>query len=269
MLSLAIAFIYSSGKPQDQSLPQNVQGALYTIIAQIVFRTSYGVQHLFPSVLPILRREVNENIYSLSACYVSKIFCRIPMHFLDAFIIMAAVYIFSGFLNEFWMFVNFLIISTVTAITANAYGCMASSIFDSKRTISEIAPFTDAIFTLMSGQLIRISEFPHLKLISLFFFSNEALSITYWNGITDIGRFYVLCVLFSLKFYFWSVIVDCPANFNGSCYHNGIDVLENYSYNLNYFDIWKDYAGLIILAIIMHSLAFIGIRRLTKKVGFY
>lgn len=187
LLSLTIAFIYSSVRDQNQSLPQNVQGALYAITAQIVFRTSYGVQHLFPSVLPLLRREVNENIYSLSACYVSKIFSRIPMHLMDSFIILSAVFAFSGFLNQFWIFVQFLALLTVTGVTANAYGCMTSSIFDSKRSISEIAPLTDALFTLMSGQLIRISQYPHLKLISLFFFSNEALSLIYWSDIKEIG----------------------------------------------------------------------------------
>lgn len=187
-MSLVIAFIYSTVAQLDQSSPQNVEGAIYIITAQIVFRTSYGVQHVFPAMLPILRRETGENIYSLSACYVSTFICRIPMHCLDVLTILGAIFAFSGFLNEFWLFIRFAFILIACAITANAYGCMVSGVFESKRTSAEIAPLTDVLFSLMSGQYLSLHDYPLLKLISLFFYTSEALSLTYWHDVTKLGE---------------------------------------------------------------------------------
>lgn len=66
--------------------------------------------------------------------------------------------------------------------------------------------------------------------------------------------------------YFFS---ECSSKYSGQCLRNGTDVLKNLSYNTHYVDILWDYIGLIAIAVIMHLLAFTGIRRIIRSVGYY
>lgn len=187
-MSLVIAIAYSTVQHLNQSSPQSIEGAFYIITAQIVFRTSYSVQHVFRSQMPILRREVGENVYDLSAYYVAAAISNVPTHCVDVVIILVAFYMFSGFFSGLWLFCRFVWILLLTAITSNAYGFMASSLFDSKRSVAEITPLFDTIFTLMSGKFVSLHNYPYLKLISVFYYTSEAMSLTYWHNVTDIGE---------------------------------------------------------------------------------
>lgn len=61
----------------------------------------------------------------------------------------------------------------------------------------------------------------------------------------------------------------CPIGFDGNCQRNGTEVLLDKSYNTQLIDVLWDYLGLIVLAIIMHLLAFAGIRRIVRSIGYY
>lgn len=62
---------------------------------------------------------------------------------------------------------------------------------------------------------------------------------------------------------------ECPPRYKGHCFRNGTEILETYSYNTRVSDIWKDFLGLLILAVVFHVLAYLGIRRLVRKAGYY
>lgn len=270
-LAFGIAVLYGATDGRDQTSVQGIQGAFYVITAQIIFTTSHGVSYMYPSLLPILRRETGENVYSLSAFYIAKIICNIPKGLIDAFAFLGIVFIFSGFLNDFWMYLNIGLILAATGITANAYGCMISGLFESPRMTSEIAPPIDVLSTILGGLYLKLNIFPHLKLLSIFFHSNEAMALTYWHGVTELGIFFVFFLYFpnNESVFDNGIFSDCAPNYNGSCYKNGTEVLESYSYLVNYNDIWKDYFGLLVLFSVFHFIGFVGVRRMTKKVGFY
>lgn len=59
--------------PNTQQSIQDTTGALFTISTEMIFANCYFVVYLIPSQMPLLRREIGENLYSLSAFYVSKI----------------------------------------------------------------------------------------------------------------------------------------------------------------------------------------------------
>lgn len=189
MIAVAIAGLYIDTTGHDQQSVQGVQGALFIISAEVIFGTSYGVAHVYPTYLPILRRETGEHVYRLSAFYVSNIICLIPKHLIDAFAFLSIIYVFAGFANGVWLWLQLGIILTITAINAGAYGCMISGFFESARMTSEVAPPLDLLFLILGGVYINLSGFSLLKYISLFFYSNEALAVTYWHGITEIGWF--------------------------------------------------------------------------------
>lgn len=62
---------------------------------------------------------------------------------------------------------------------------------------------------------------------------------------------------------------ECSEKFNGHCLKNGTEVLQKYSYNTNILDIVWDYFGLLMIGIVMHIFAFIGIRRIIRSVGYF
>lgn len=187
MIALTIAGLYIDTNGHDQPSVQSVQGALFILSAEVIFSTSYGVAHTYPTYLPIIRRETGENVYRLSAYYISNIICLIPKHVIDAFAFLSVVYVFAGFTNGIWLWLKMGIILTATAINASAYGCMISGFFESARMTSEVAPPLDLLFLILGGFYINLNTFPYVKYISLFFYANEAMAVTYWQGITEIG----------------------------------------------------------------------------------
>lgn len=187
VIAVAIAGLYINVSGRDQQSVQGVQGAFFILSAEVIFGTSYGVAHTYSTHLPILRRETGENVYKLSAYYVSKIICRIPGHIIDAFSFLGIIYMFAGFSNGWWLYIKFGLILTATGFTASAYGCMISGFFESSRMTAEVAPPLDLLFLILGGFYINLSAFSKLKFTSLFFFANEALSVTYWHNVPVLG----------------------------------------------------------------------------------
>lgn len=61
----------------------------------------------------------------------------------------------------------------------------------------------------------------------------------------------------------------CSDRFEGLCLRNGTEVLMNISFNTRMNDVLWDFLGLIILGTVMHTMAFIGIRRFIQSAGYY
>lgn len=62
---------------------------------------------------------------------------------------------------------------------------------------------------------------------------------------------------------------DCPPILNNKCYHNGTEVLDALSYGTTITGVYIDYLGLVCLGLIMHTIAFVGIRRFIRSTGYY
>lgn len=276
VMAIAMAGLFIDTNGHDQLSVQGVQGALFILSAEVIFDSSYSVAHTYPTHLPILRRETGEHVYRLSAYYVSNIICLIPKHLIDAFSFLGIIYVFAGFANGLWLYLELGIILTATAINASAYGCMISGFFESARMTSEVAPPLDLFFLILGGVYINLSGFSRLKYTSLFFYSNEALAVTYWHGITEIGWWIFMCILsmtMSCHIYcaftlFTFPISVCPPSYNGHCFRNGTEVLDSYSYRSDYSELWIDFVGMFALSTIMHAIGYLGVRRLTRKTGF-
>lgn len=181
-----MALLYHETTGRTQESVQDVTGAIVIITCELIFTMSYGVIHFYPSQMPILRRETNEHIYQFSAFYLSEMFSVWPVSFLRAFIGLAITYVWAGFRRGFLLYFQFGLILFVTAFTANAYGLFMSGIF--KSITMEVSSVFDLIFLCMSGIYINLDAFPYIRYISLFYFSNEALSIGFWHNVTAIGK---------------------------------------------------------------------------------
>lgn len=64
--------IYSDVNPNTQTAIQDIRGVLLLIATEVLFTFGYAVLYSLASQIPLLRREVGEGVYSLSAFYISK-----------------------------------------------------------------------------------------------------------------------------------------------------------------------------------------------------
>lgn len=75
-LSQAIAFAagvcFLGTARFTQSGIQDVQGALFIIIAENTFIPMYSVLHMFPEEFPMLHRELKAGLYSTPVYYLSR-----------------------------------------------------------------------------------------------------------------------------------------------------------------------------------------------------
>lgn len=130
-----------------------------------------------------------------------------------------------------------------------AYGFFLSGIFESFFVGTELSGIVDLFLLLVSGMYINVNHVKWLKFLSFFFYANETVAINFWLKVEDIH-----CV------------VEDEENV---CFQNGTQVLEHFGYGTSYFDIYADYLYQLILTIVLHILAFIGIRKNVQSTGFY
>jgi hypothetical protein len=71
LFSLVITMVYSGISFESDSSVQDITGFLVILATEILFVVVYAVFYLFYEILPVLRKETGDRLYSLSAYYVS------------------------------------------------------------------------------------------------------------------------------------------------------------------------------------------------------
>lgn len=79
--------VYSGVSFNSDSSVQDITGFLVILATEILFTVVYAVFYLFYEVLPILRKETGDQLYSLSAYYVSVALMMVRKRKIDLFII--------------------------------------------------------------------------------------------------------------------------------------------------------------------------------------
>lgn len=195
---IAMAFLYTKSTGRTQNSIQDVQGLLVLITTELIFTNSYSSIYYYSTQMPILRRETNENIYHISAYYLSEIFSLMPLTFLRAIAGLTIVYIGTGFGHGYQMFIQFSSILFMSGLTATAYGLFIFGVF--RTGTLEMAGVFDLIFLSLTGFYINLDAFPYIRYISFFYFSNEALAIGFWHNVTTIGMSFAFMQLFAFPF---------------------------------------------------------------------
>lgn len=62
---------------------------------------------------------------------------------------------------------------------------MLSGVFGTKG--GSFAPIFDFLFLAFGGYYLKANSVPFLKYLSMFFYANEAISITYWETVNYLG----------------------------------------------------------------------------------
>ncbi|KAI5711906.1 hypothetical protein M8J75_004170 [Diaphorina citri] len=251
-IALLISFPYI-GIQIDQYSVQNIQGLLYLVIVETVFTYSYSVYNTFPQEMPILLREINNDLYKPAPYYASKMICLLPRSIIEPLIYSAVVFWVVGLFGGISGFILFSIPVILSATAATAYGCFISAVFDSIATASLASVPIEFVSLSFCGIYLNFYTLPFytawIKYLSMFYFGIEAVSIVQWSEIDKIA-----CNL--------NVTVsDFP------CEHLGDIALDRYGYSESHFSV--DILGLVFIYCVAHVFGYISFVRRSKRQPVY
>ncbi|XP_063236425.1 protein scarlet isoform X2 [Bacillus rossius redtenbacheri] len=217
---------------------QSVQGALFILVSENVFSPMYSVLHTFPSEMPLFRREYRSGLYPTHLYYLSKVIAMVPGLLLEPLLFAALIYYLAGLKATTQAFLTTTFITVLTINVSTACGYFFSSAFESVTlAMACLVPF-DYVLMITSGLFIKLGSLPWyvswMRFLSWLMYSNEALSIVQWEGITNIT-----CS---------TEHTDLP------CLTTGAEVLSQYSFAACHF--WMDLMAMAILFVLFHVMAY-------------
>ncbi|XP_055839292.1 protein brown [Episyrphus balteatus] len=246
--SVTLSVMYSGVIGLNQLSVQDITGSIFIFTTEVIFTASYGVMFYFPSSLPIIRREVGEGTYSLSAFYTATIFAMIPAAFYKSYLFFGLIYLSVQYTRGWTTFLMMGFVLSLASIAGTAYGIFISSLFEKDKLSSEMAAPFDLLFLIFGGAYYNVDSLPVFKYLSVFFYSNEALMYDYWIDVDGI---------------------ECPKNMNHPCVRTGIEVLKQNSFRTEDFTILFDCSAILVLAGVFHLMAFCLIRKYVNRTGYY
>lgn len=94
------------------------------MVCELLYTLSYSVFYVFPRDLPLVRREVGERTYRLSAYYAHRALLTVPKAFFESFLFVGIVYGCVRFtaVAGAATYVGMATVSAVASLLAVAYG---------------------------------------------------------------------------------------------------------------------------------------------------
>uniref|UniRef100_A0A8D7ZXK3 Protein brown n=1 Tax=Culex pipiens TaxID=7175 RepID=A0A8D7ZXK3_CULPI len=261
--SITISALYFHIDPATggQTSIQDIRGALFLVVCELLYTLSYSVFYVFPRDLPLVRREVGERTYRLSAYYAHRALLTVPKAFFESFLFVGILYGCVRFtaVAGAATYVGMATVSAVASLLAVAYGYLLTCLSGSMELSIEYANLIFLLYGLLGGLYLNIRAFPVAKYLSFFFFAAEGISVYYWRTVLDIP-----CDLDETT----TTAVNETAT-NHSCLRDGLAVLEDTGYGTSLDVVYFNYLVMAGQIVAVHVLAYFCLRRLVKKAGFY
>ncbi|KAI8435267.1 hypothetical protein MSG28_003606 [Choristoneura fumiferana] len=243
-LTAGLCFMGTARLTQDGI--QDVQGALFIIIAENTFSPMYSVLNMFPEEFPLYHREIRAGLYATPEYYTARMVALFPGLVVEPALFTLVVYWIAGLRATAYAFGLTVFIAILVLNVAIACGSFFSCAFGSMPVaIAYLVPFDYALM-MTSGIFIRLSTIPKyiswIRYISWLMYSNEAMSILQWDGVNNI---------------------TCVPEGGAPCLSTGDEVLSVYDFTSSRF--WSDVTALGILYIAFHLLALLALRHRTRR----
>lgn len=178
--------MYSNLSGDSQENIQNIQGGLFMLLVEVVYSTVYRPLRACLTNTPLLRRECNEHIYSVSAHYVACNFSEFPFLCLEILCGLAITFSMAEFAKGFQFFFQVWLLCIMLVLTMNAYSLMLAGVF--RALVLEIPTVFNLIIQILSGAYISLAAYPYLRYISPLYYAYEAISIFYWHDVKEIRK---------------------------------------------------------------------------------
>ncbi|XP_055536763.1 protein brown isoform X1 [Wyeomyia smithii] len=248
--SVTISTLYFQVTPTNQTAIQDIRGALFLMLCELLYTISYAVFYMFPQELPLLRREVGEQTYRLSAYYAHKALLTVPKAFFESFLFVGIIYGCVKFATGFATYLGMATVCSFASLLAVAYGYLFSCICGSVELSIEYANIIFLLYALLGGLYLNVRAFPVSKFVSFFFFASEGISVYYWRSVGNIT-----CAE--------------PGRNSTTCLPNGQAVLEDAGYRTTLDAIYGNYLLMVVEILLVHFVAYLSLRRFVRRVGFY
>ncbi|KAL7640652.1 UNVERIFIED_CONTAM: hypothetical protein RMT77_008927 [Armadillidium vulgare] len=245
MMAVTVGVCYTNVKLNQAGI-QDIEGVIFIFITENTFPSLYGVLNIFPHELPVFLREYKNGVYGCDTYYISKMVSLIPGFIVDPIAFCLICYWMVGLQQYAYQFFMTILIVIFTANVSSACGAMFSAIFESIPYIMLfLIPF-DVVLLISGGLFINLQTLPPwiswVRYLSWFMYSNEALTVTQWTGVTNI---------------------TCEFEEGIPCISTGDQVIEEYSFSPKHLPM--DFAFMISLYAIFHIIGYIGLRVRAKK----
>ncbi|KAI5746089.1 hypothetical protein M8J76_017161 [Diaphorina citri] len=217
---------------------QSVQGALFIMVTENTFSPMYSVLSQFPDMLPLFHREYSSGLYSAFQFYLSYILSSLPGLIIQAVLFTVILYWISGLRNSLSVFLMAVLICILIINVATSCGIMFSLAFSSVSTaMACLVPF-DYTLMITAGVFYKLSSLPPyfvwIRYLSWLEYSNEALTITQWQGVTNI---------------------TCFDNPDLPCLEDGAQVINNMNFSPD--NLYPNLIAMVVLYFAFHTLAFL------------
>ena len=242
-LAFLVCLLYGRNSSETHSV-QNITGAMFFIIMNLVFSSSFGVLRIFTQHLTVFQREYSKRWYSLTSYFLAKTSSDIIFQILTPIVFFTPVYWIVDFRQTpdafFWSLMTVLIL----CLCACSWGYFIACIAPGSDIVNIISPTLLLPFLIAGGFLVNSGSLPSyiswLSKLSFFRYSYENLMILEWKN----RRF------------------DCHNQTEVCVYKSGNEVLDFFSIDKSQF--WMNTFCMIILLLGCRLLAFLLLYRKTR-----
>eukprot|EP00300_Choanocystis_sp_HF-7_P016356 c19385_g1_i1.p2 GENE.c19385_g1_i1~~c19385_g1_i1.p2 ORF type:complete len:669 (-),score=135.64 c19385_g1_i1:735-2741(-) len=187
VLTIVLSLIWWQTPVDAQSVNDRV-GILFFLLLYFSFDPIFHTLMLFPSERPIFLKERASGLYRLSACYLAKSGCEIPISLTFPLCIMVVVYWTTGLAVAADKFFIYILILVLQVLTAQSVGLLASAAIPNIKRAMVTCGLTILTFTLLggfykNGKNIAI-WLKWARYVSIITYANQALIQNEFRGVT-------------------------------------------------------------------------------------
>ena len=140
---------------------QNRNGALFFIALTIALNSVQHVTLIFPDERPVFLREVNNNMYAVTAYFFAKIGSEFPISVITPLLYGSIVYFAIGLstvaISKFFIFLGILVL---LYLSAGSYALILSSLLADKQLAVTLTPLLVIPFMLFAGFFVAKDVIP-------------------------------------------------------------------------------------------------------------
>lgn len=191
--SIVIALILGAvyfGQEHTAEGVMSINGAIFLFITNMTFSNMFAVINVFCMELPIFLREHFNGMYRTDVYFLTKQLAELPLFLITPVIFVGIMYYMVGLnshVERFFICVGVLELLTQAVVS---FGYLISCMTSSVDMALAIGPTLIIPLMLFGGLFLNNSTIPvylnWMKYLSWFMYSNEALLINQWDGVTDI-----------------------------------------------------------------------------------
>ncbi|CAP36889.1 Protein CBR-WHT-6 [Caenorhabditis briggsae] len=187
LFGLFIGLLYLRTDYNEDHGIHNINGALFFIVGEYIYSTSYAIMMFLNNEFPLIAREYHDGLYNLWTYYIARCLTLMPLFSTDGLIFLYICYWMIGLNTSVIQLLYATIISLLACQASSAFGIAMSCIFPTAQMTSVMASPLLVLFRLFGGFYGDTDTFPAairwLQYTSMYRFAFEGLVVNQWSQI--------------------------------------------------------------------------------------